>query len=586
MKLDEVSVTNYRSISTKTTFSVSHLTTLIGPNNEGKSNLLRALGLGMEIIRRWSSIPSGNSSQEQVTGAERDLVTRPGPRGRTTHTNRTAPTDERYHSFEWAQDYPVEKQGNTSLKPTEIRLTFVLDGEETSEFKRQTGISTNGTLPISITLTKLTASLKIVKQGPGASRHRENATRIAKFISDRIDVISIPAVRTSDHAQEIVRSLIQLRAQEHRKFNSRYSELLNELSELRDEIAQEAAEKVLEASRTYLPSLRDVKLETRDFERSLLLSEIVIDDGIPTPLAAKGDGVKSLVTLAVTLAYSRQRSESRSFILAVDEPESHLHSDAIHQLQNLLQDLSTQEQVVLASHNAIFANRDDISSNVTVRENRARPAESIREIRSILGVRIHDNLQSAETVVLLEGETDEKILKELLSKQSSQSCEDLSTGRVALKNTRGTSKLEQAIRTEKTTVSRILIVLDDDEAGRRAADRAPSDFGVDSSSIFILKNPVRDISEIEDLIDPACYQTALEDHFGRKLELRGLQHRSKKWSEVIQDSLNRGGVPGDASDNLATCKRLVSDQVSAHPESALRAEAEETIANLHNFIWA
>jgi hypothetical protein len=57
LRLTKVTVSNYRSIGSKTTFELHNMTTLIGPNNEGKSNLLRAIALGMRFISRWSVSP-------------------------------------------------------------------------------------------------------------------------------------------------------------------------------------------------------------------------------------------------------------------------------------------------------------------------------------------------------------------------------------------------------------------------------------------------------------------------------------------------------------------------------------------------
>ena len=51
MKLSYVSVSNYRSITDAYKIDLSNLTVLIGKNNEGKTNIIRAIKLGMEIIK-------------------------------------------------------------------------------------------------------------------------------------------------------------------------------------------------------------------------------------------------------------------------------------------------------------------------------------------------------------------------------------------------------------------------------------------------------------------------------------------------------------------------------------------------------
>ena len=51
MQLVNFSVTNYRSITTAHKASISNTTILIGRNNEGKSNLLKALDVGMTALQ-------------------------------------------------------------------------------------------------------------------------------------------------------------------------------------------------------------------------------------------------------------------------------------------------------------------------------------------------------------------------------------------------------------------------------------------------------------------------------------------------------------------------------------------------------
>ena len=52
MKLLSFSVTNYRSITSAQGVTLSQKTVLIGRNNEGKSNVLRALQTSMQLLQR------------------------------------------------------------------------------------------------------------------------------------------------------------------------------------------------------------------------------------------------------------------------------------------------------------------------------------------------------------------------------------------------------------------------------------------------------------------------------------------------------------------------------------------------------
>jgi putative ATP-dependent endonuclease of the OLD family len=108
---------------------------------------------------------------------------------------------------------------------------------------------------------------------------------------------------------------------------------------------------------------------------------VIVDDGTATDLTLKGDGVQSLAALALTQHYSRERARAREFILAVEEPEAHLHPRAIHRLRDTLRETASTQQVIITTHSPLFVNRLDLSSNIIVRKNRAQPGRSVQELR-------------------------------------------------------------------------------------------------------------------------------------------------------------------------------------------------------------
>jgi putative ATP-dependent endonuclease of OLD family len=189
MRLVEVTVKNYRSIGSQTKFDVEDLTTLVGPNNEGKTNLLRALGLGMHLIERWSTLPSSVKTDGELSGAAATYFLR---------SFRGAPASRRQESmgYSWQDDYPLSKQERRGTHPTVIRLKFRLTEDEIRDFSLATGIGNNGELPIEMSLSRGTASFGVVKPGRGAAGHKAKAREIASFIAERLTFVLIPAVRT------------------------------------------------------------------------------------------------------------------------------------------------------------------------------------------------------------------------------------------------------------------------------------------------------------------------------------------------------------------------------------------------------
>ncbi|MXS74224.1 hypothetical protein CSIV_15505 [Microbacterium sp. CSI-V] len=579
MRLEEVSVANYRSIGNKTTFQLHELTTLIGPNNEGKTNLLRALALGMRMIRTWSELPEEVTKTGELSGQRVSLVYQASPLSRRGDPNVDVP-------FVWQHDYPLSKQASKSTRPTELRLKFHLDDQEREQFKTQTGLQINGDLPVVLQLSRTSTSIGIVKQGPSGSKYQANAHRITKFIADRVTHVLVPAVRTMEQARTLLNELASIRLSALAESEA-YKIALQQVNELRSAAVEEVQKDIQASISTYLPSIEAVQVETRGVLQTDAIGEILIDDGSETPLSQKGDGVKSLFALALIQHLARERMDDAkdSFILLVDEPEAHLHSKAVHDLQMLFTKLSQRQQVVLATHNPVFVNREVVAANVLVQQNTASPAKTVSKIRETLGVQLADNLDSAETVVLTEGVTDAKIIPAVFKHLLATAADDLSTGRIVFKPTTGTGKLRSHLQREKSTGCRIIVVLDNDQAGEDEANLLSDGGFLDQKSIFILREPGRKPSEIEDLIDPSVYLEALTQEFGRTFKSSHFANPNKKWGDNFTVAANALGVVGVEADNLIKAKVAVSAAVLAATINPLKTAAQPGFEALRSAIW-
>ncbi|SUE13270.1 recombination protein F [Rhodococcus gordoniae] len=577
MRLIEVTVRNYRSIESETKFFVEDLTTLVGPNNEGKSNLLRALDLAMSLIDRWSRLPDRLSKQTELTGLDARMLLQ-----MNRNTMRSVSSDS--PGFSWSDDYPIAKQEKRGSQPTVIRLKFELDESERADFTTSTGIKNNGVLPVEINLGRTNASFGVVKPGRGAATHRAKARAIAEFISQRLSLVSIPAVRTVLQARRLVNDLARLRMRELAR-SKEYLALIEEINLLRHNAVAEVGKGLVGSIQRYLPGVKGVEIVPEDFGRSDSVEDILMDDGSITSLSRKGDGVKSLVTLALIQELVGEQSHSHSFILAVDEPEAHLHSSAVHELQILFTKLSASQQVILATHNPIFVNRDHVGSNILVLGNRARPAQSIPQVREALGVQLHDNLSSAEVIVLVEGHTDAKLLPRLIIEFDPSKASDIRNQRVVFKAVTGAGKMRQSIVREKSTVCRIVAVLDDDAAGREEAKRLIGANLLSDECVFQLRGSGRKNTEIEDLLKPEIFLPAISKRFGRSFSRRHFSNRSRKWTDNLVEAAHSLGVAVDPEDLPSVAKTAVAEAIS-NTEGPIASEAAiEAITSLRDVIW-
>lgn len=574
MRLTEVTVQNYRSITSQTRFQVGELTTLVGPNNEGKSNLLRALALGMAVIERWSQIPARIARQSELVGPDSFGVLRPRPLRRTGGQE---------IGYRWADDYPLGKQETRGAHPTVLRLRFQLSNEEIREFTDATGIANNGELPIELRLNRLSASFGVVKPGRGAATHRAKAKEIAAFITSKLSFVSVPAIRTGEQALTLVNDLARVRMRALTE-SEQYRRLTSDLNALRNDAVQVIGSDLAKSVRQYLPSIRGINIVTADVEQADTADELQIDDGTITSIASKGDGIKSLITMALIHALAQERSRSHTFILAVDEPEAHLHPSSIHELQVLFQELSQKQQVILATHHPIFVNRDQVASNVLVIGNEAKSARSVAQIRSAIGVELHDNLQSAETVVLVEGITDERTLPALLAEVDQRWKSVIQTGQVVFRATKGAGKMRAQIQREKSTVCRILVVLDDDSAGRDESRRIRDSSILLDQHIFMLRDSSRQSSELEDLIEPDVYLEALSQKLGRTFTSQHFANKARKWTENLQEAARTLGasLSGVELDDLA--KSAVSTAVQSAQTQRAKSEVRTHLLSLSDLI--
>ena len=163
MELVNVSVTNFRSITTAHKVSVSDTTILIGRNNEGKSNLLKALDVGMKSLQRHAM----EARHGRVIP-------------RSIHRR-----DERMYF--WERDFPIGFQSRSSGTQTIIRLEFLLNEGEIEEFKETIKSSLNGTLPIVIKIGKNSIpDIEVSKKGKGSKTLNAKSGRIAEFIAQKI----------------------------------------------------------------------------------------------------------------------------------------------------------------------------------------------------------------------------------------------------------------------------------------------------------------------------------------------------------------------------------------------------------------
>lgn len=562
MELVAFSVQNYRSITKTNRIDVGRSTVLVGPNNEGKSNVVRALIAAMEILKT-------GSRPVNVKGARVLLPfsLRSSPYGRP---------------YNWEEDFPIHLQKSKPDGLSTFVLEFELDEDEIEEFRDYVKSSLNGTLPIKLELGRGDVVFTVPKKGPGGQKLSQKASAIAFFIAERIEFEYIAAVRTAESAEDVVRSLIEKELGAIEKLPA-YQEALTKVKELQQPVLEALSNSVHKTMVSFLPAIKSVQIEITEEQRIRALrrsAKIIVDDGTPTDLEHKGDGVQSLAALALMRHASESGGKGKSFVIAIEEPESHLHPSAMHVLRKVLTELSATYQVVLTTHSPLFVDRSNIASNILVNKNKAVPARSIDQIRSILGVRASDNLRHAELVVIVEGDEDKLSLSALLRDYSSKLASALDSGKLAVETLAGGTNLSYFVGLVRDALlCRFHCFLDNDDAGRKSYEKAKAEGLVDVGDVnFAMVNGMND-SELEDLYDITLYKDMIVNRYGVTLDINSkFKGNKRKWSDRVGEVFRVSGKMWNDQVKMEV-KAKVALLVVSNPRNALNSHKRSVIDN-------
>ncbi len=523
---------------------------LLGQNNEGKSNLLSALAAAMTVV---SQLAHGTIVRGRI---------------------RFARDAEQRGLYRWDRDFPISLQHSQPDGESVFRLEFSLTEEERSDFKRSVGSNLNESLPIEIKIGKTDPTFKVVKRGPGSGVLNKKTQEVATFIGRRVEFTYIPAVRTAQAAVAVVQRMVS-RELATLERDPAYRKAFEQIAALQQPILQRVSDRIGAALRDFLPNVRSVDVSMSENRRYIAMRrevEVTVDDGTPTALSRKGDGVQSLA--AISLLRGGSLSE-RHLILALEEPESHLHPSAIHRLREVIDELSRQHQVVITTHCPLFVDRVHVDSNIVVTATKASPAKSIAEIRQVLGVRASDNLMHAYLVVVVEGESDRTIVQALAPVLSPSLGKALKANTLAVEHLHGAGKLNYKLSELTASLCNAHCLLDNDDAGRSAAISAQVEGLIGPADVhFLICQGMKD-SELEDVIRPQVYADWVMSRYGVDVGKPAFRS-SKKWTTRMADVFSAHGKQWSPSVAKAV-KTGVAEQVAGSPVDALIPEKSSAL---------
>jgi len=554
MKLVAFSVRNYRSIVEAYKLALGNYTVLVGPNNEGKSNIVKAIALSLSVL----------------------IKSRPYRRARR------API--RYYrsvfrfDYDWLRDFPVTLQEGHPSGRSEFTLEFALTDVDFEKFREKVGVNLTTNLQIKLGLGPDDVLLEVLMKGRGKKTLNSKLEEISNFIRTHVSSQYISALRPSEMALEIVDGLIEGELSGLESDPS-YQRLIRELQDLQQPTLDKIADKVKVTVADFVPGVRGVRI-TNELGRAFRTSfNIMIDDGAETELASKGDGIISLTTMALMKHVSEENIGEESLILSIEEPESHLHPEAIHGLRQVLKDISKKQQVIITTHSPILVEREQVSQNILVRDGRAVRAKQISEIRNALGIQMADNLISAYAVLLVEGEEDKDLLSSWLVALSQQLKSAFSRRLLVIDHLGGATNLHYKVTFYKQNVCNIHAFMDNDIDGRKCTQDALDKNGLDPADYNLAACQGMPNSEIEDMLDLAVYAPSINQQFGVNLDQPRFRHTRSKWSDRVSELFLLSGKMWNKSEKMKV-KRVVVDACVAQGISSLNAHKRGPIDTL------
>jgi putative ATP-dependent endonuclease of the OLD family len=517
MRLTSVEIRDYRSIFVDEAGTSLRLelaagaNTLVGQNNCGKSNVLRAISLALDPQQEFS--------------ADRDT---PGPRPFSnpiiTLVFQGDPTDidhaavlEAAAAYERSVDPNVAEtradQGEVALQVAFVpeehgirrdeRLLTTTDVRQSNEEEQQELLA--------LALDRLRTAVRFVLISSGES---------------------IESVLEGNF-REILHSVVRDRL--HHEFETAERSRTDYVSGLQDSLLRPLRDQLTVDVKNLFPEIEQIRLipEVSSIERTLSNVGVNLEDLVATPLAEKGTGVRGGVLVAM-LSYLALNA-TRGMVFAVEEPEAFLHPAAQELLRGQLEALAAATGVTLlvTTHSPFIVTKSPkgrVFCLAKDRDGRTRVSESAQgdaDHAPLIGGLLHEiTLESllastsvlppgAETLVLVEGEGDRFCL-ELAADVVGRP--DLLDGMV-FQPTNGTiAMIGRAVIAKATVELPLLVVVDNDDAGRKAKDQlVGSTFGFQKKQVITYAavfpaNWEQFPIEAEDLFEPALIAGFAEVH--------------------------------------------------------------------------
>jgi putative ATP-dependent endonuclease of the OLD family len=353
VKITKIGIENFCSIK-KAEISPSGFNVFVGQNNHGKTNLFEAInwfytGKGALDELRFGRASEGDISVEiEFSGVQSALATMKNLKNRESIQNVVQGADticaRRFNDARARMILSPSSNKWTEKNPTGFDAAF------------------NDFLPVFEYVDTKIRLDDVSKFG--------KSTAIGSMLSG------------------VLNAILQTSAK-YREFREKFEELFaSPESEVRVELNKVSGAVTVYIAKQF-PDCTEVEFKILEpaFEELLKGISTLVDDGIKTGAAEKGDGMQRALMLAILQTYADYRKSGealgKNFLFFIDEAELHLHPTAQRNLKAALMDVSEKgDQVFMNTHSSVLV-ADDHPDQRIFRVEKVSKATSIELISSL-----------------------------------------------------------------------------------------------------------------------------------------------------------------------------------------------------------
>lgn len=531
MKIQQISICNFRSIAEETIlFPESGILTLVGPNNAGKSNILRAID--NVLGDAWFSGDRAELNDHFMRKKENKI------------SIEIIFDDQRKVVFNSDEKWPVYLDFN---------------GNKINAWSRNIPSDSTGNVKDDFPCTYFPANRDLAKNMQ--FRSYELMGKISKAFNSKIDESTAEALE--DKFSEIMVQLDSI--QEFSSFKKDFSNFF-------DELQSDSPYKLKVDFKAFTPLnyFKTINILAND---SSVNGEFDID---PVEL---GEGNKSLMLFALIRSYAKNFKNEATGILAIEEPEIFLHPQARRHLYQVFKEIVKESniQIIYTTHSPDFLSTEEFSSiGIVSKDSRLgtkvktvtekemvqfstttgvpKDKVSLGNIKDYYATTSDEKLNEgffAKHLVLVEGDTEELCFPLLFERLGFSY---YSSG-ISVIGVEGKNQLPKYWRLFKSFDLKMSVVFDCDSEGN---SNLATCFGFNEDDLTNINVTKKIEAENQSLfVFEADFETAFKKDF----------NNDEKWSEYEQEAIEKirpilkGGRPTQQKGQIARsiCKKILED---------------------------